>query len=358
MSTNSQTIITQGTFAATGNAIYLPIRSDIDWMEVYNYTESNFATGAGTGLHGVKYYWQRGMAANDGFVWQNNAGATAILQTTSAALAVGGFTLIDSSLQVPGPIIAYSAGTNATPPVITVVSTAGLSTGNIVRLTTSATAYNASGVDYTIEVLNGTTFSLRNMSAPGSVFGAGTFRLIAFDKIFYPRDRIISRISAATQAVVATTVDHGYQVGDLVRMSIPQTVNAAGAALYGSYIALDQQIVTVVAVTAATAGNPATFTINFDTTGFGTFTWPVVANVPFTPASCFAFGYYTDATVVTVPAYPVTNPNNLLDATQNMAFLGMKLEAGITSPAGTAEQVIFWKAGKSFSTTIQPLTTF
>jgi hypothetical protein len=66
-------------------------------------------------------------------------------------------------------------------------------------------------------------------------------------------------------------------------------------------------------------------------------------------------GYYTDATIVTVPPYPITNPNSVVDATVNRAFLGMRLAAGITSPAGTAEQVIFWRAGKSFSTTIQPL---
>lgn len=348
------TVTQQGNFVATGNAIILPLRGGVDWMRVYNYTQSNFASGAGTGTNGVQYYWQSGMAAGDGFVTINNAGATAVLQTTSAALAVGGFTYLDSSLNIPGPIIAYSAGTNATPPVITTASTAALSTGNIVRVTSSATASNASGIDYSIEVLNGTTFSLRNMSAPGSVFGAGTFRVIAFNPLFYPRDRIISRISAAAQAVIATTVDHGYQVGDLVRLSFPGGTNAA--TLWGNYGALDGQIFTIVAVTAATAGNPATFTINANTTGFGAFVWPVVANVPFTYPQVFAFGYYTDATTVTTPAYPVTNPNQLFDATINTGFIGMQLNAGAQSPGGALNDVIFWQAGTTFSpNTIQPL---
>ncbi len=343
------TIITQGSFISTGQAAFLPIRSDIDWMEVYNYTESNALSGAATGVHGVRYYWQRGLAANNAFVTMRNAGGTADFNTTAAALQVGGFTLIDSSIQLPGPSVAYSAGTNAAPPVITAGASdvALLNTGSIVRVTSSATAFNASGLDYSVEVLSGTTFSLRNMIAPGAIFGAGTYRLIAFDPIFYPRNRVICNMSAASQCVIATTVDHGFQVGDQVRLNIP-----AG---FGNYSNLNGQQAVVVAVTAASAGNPNTFTVNVDTTGFGSFAWPAVAAVPFTPAQVEVIGGYTDSTIVTVPAYPITNPNNVMDATVNKAFIGMRLAAGITSPAGTVGQTIYWKAGKSFSTSIQPL---
>lgn len=356
------TVTQQGMFNATGNAIILPLRGGVDWMRVYNYTASNFVSGAGPASAGKVYNWFSGMAPGDGFVSQNNAGATADLLTTSAALAVGGFTFLDSSLQVPGPSIAYSAGTNATPPVITVVSTAALSTGNIVRITTSATANNASGIDYSIEVLSPTTFSLRNMSAPGSVFGAGTFRVIAFDPIFYPRDRIIGNITPGLTTVISTTVDHGYLPGDLVRLSFPGGSNAP--ALWGNYGVLDQQIFTVLSVTPASAGVAASFVINANTTGFGAFVWPVVANVPFSYPQVFAFGYYVDSTVPTVPAYPSTNPNQLFDATINKAFIGMQLAAGANSPGGqsaaqsgrAAADVIFWQAGTCFSVnTIQPL---
>lgn len=343
------TVTQQGTFVATGNNIILPLRGGVDWMRVYNYTQSNFASGAGTGTNGVQYNWFTGMAAGDGFVTLNNAGATAVLQSTSAALGVGGFTYLDSSLQIPGPIVAISAGTNATPPVMTVASTAGLATGNIIRLTSSATAYNASGFDYSIEVLSGTTFSLRNMIAPGAVFGASTYRLIAFDPIFYPRNRVICSMSAASQCVVRTTVDHGFQVGDQVRLNIP-----AG---YGNYSNLGGRQAVVVAVTAASAGVGASFTINVDTTGFGSFAIPSVANTPYTPAQVEVIGYYTDATIVTTPAYPITNPNQLLDATQNRAFIGMQLAAGAQSPGGAASDVIYWQAGTVFSpNSIQPLS--
>lgn len=348
------TVTQQGRFVATGNNIILPLRGGVDWMTVYNYTQSNFASGAGTGTNATSFRWFAGMAPGDGFVSIFNAGATANLQTTSAALAVGGFTFLDSSLQVPGPSIAYSAGTNATPPVITVVSTAALATGNIVRITTSATANNASGIDYSIEVLSPTTFSLRNMSAPGSVFGAGTFRVIAFDPIFYPRDRVIGNITPGATTVISTTVDHGYLPGDLVRLSFPGGSNAP--ALWGNYGILDQQIFTVLSVTPASAGVAASFVINANTTGFGAFVWPVVANVPFSYPQVFAFGYYTDATVVTVPAFPQTNPNQLFAATVNRAFIGMQLTAGAQSPGGQAGDDIFWQAGTVFSTNIQPLT--
>lgn len=351
------TVTQQGRFTGTGSAIILPLRGGVDWMRVYNYTQSNFASGAGTGTNAKSFAWFTGMAAGDGFVSINNAGATADLLTTSSALTVGGFTYLDSSLQIPGPQVAIGSGTNATPPILTVASTAGLSTRNIIRLTSSATAPNAAGVDYSIEVLNGTTFALYNMIAPGALFGASSYRLIAFDPIFYPRNRVICNMTAASQCVVTTTVDHGYQVGDQVRLSIP-----AG---YGNYSNLNGRQAVVVAVTPhvdgvhPAPGTPETFTINIDTTGFGTFAIPSVAATPYTPAQVQPIGYYTDSTIATTPAYPITNPNNTLDAVRNNAFIGMQLAAGAQSPGGQANDVIYWQAGTVFSpNTIVPLTSF
>lgn len=345
------TVTQQGNFVATGNAIIIPLRGGVDWMRVWNFSSLSAPVGAA----GQSFYWQSGLPAGDGLVTVYNAGATADYTTTAGNLGVGGFTYIDSSMNIPGPLVAYSAGTNATPPVITTASTANLSTGNIVRIVSSTTANNASGIDYSIEVLSGTTFSLRNMSAPGSLFGTGNFRVIAFNPLFYPRDRVITNISAAAQAVVSTSVDSGYQVGDLVRLSFPGGTNAT--TLWGNYGQLDQQIATVVAVTPATAGNPATFTINVNTTGYGAFAWPVVANVAFTYPQVFAFGFYTDATTVTTPAFPVTNPNLLLDATFNTGFIGMQLAAGSTqNPGGAVGNIMGWQAGTTFNpNTIQPL---
>lgn len=345
------TVTQQGRFTGTGSAIILPLRGGVDWMRVYNYTQSNFASGAGTGTNAKQFAWFSGMAQGDGFVSINNAGATADLLTTSSALNAGGFTYLDSSLQIPGPVVAVSAGTNATPPVLTVVSTSGLSTGNIIRLTSSATASNAAGFDYSIEVLSPTTFSLRNMIAPGSVFGASSYRLIAFDPIFYPRNRVICNMTAASQCSIRTTVDHGYLVGDQIRLSIP-----AG---YGNYSSLNGVQAVVTSVTNASPGVGASFTINVDTTGFGTFAIPSVAATPYTPAQVQAIGYYTDSTVTTNPAFPTTNPNNVFDAVQNRAFIGMQLAAGAQSPGGQAGDVIYWQAGTVFSpNTIVPLTQF
>jgi hypothetical protein len=52
------TIIQQGRFTSTGAAKTLQIRSDIDWMKIYNVT---VAAGAQTTAVGVEYYWQKGM---------------------------------------------------------------------------------------------------------------------------------------------------------------------------------------------------------------------------------------------------------------------------------------------------------
>jgi hypothetical protein len=335
------TVTLQGSFVSTGASVYIPLRCGVDWFRVYNYTQSNFASAGNANTNIVQANWFFGMAPNDGFITINNAGGTANYQSTAAALTVGGFTFVDSSVQTPGPALAYTAGTNATPPVITVASTAGLSTGNIVRLLSSATAFNASGLDYTINVINGTTFSLINMIAPGAVFGAGTYSLITYNPIFYPRDRVISNITSAAQAVITTTVDHGYQVGQQVRLVIPP--------LFGAFNALNGLQATIVAVTQHT------FTVNVSTLGFAAFAWPAVASVPFTPAQVVPIGEYVDSTIVTNPAYPITSPNQLSDATINTAFIGMLLAGGVQSPAGQADDKIYWQGGRVFNNNVQPI---
>ena len=41
--------------------------------------------------------------------------------------------------------------------------------------------------------------------------------------------------------------------------------------------------------------------------------------------------------------------NILGDATTNVGYFGMQLQAGAGSPAGVTDDVIYWVAGKSFS---------
>ena len=66
----ASTIIQQGSFTSDGTAKTLNIRSDIDWMEVFNATVADDDTT--TTAIGVQYYWQRGMASDTGIEYKKS----------------------------------------------------------------------------------------------------------------------------------------------------------------------------------------------------------------------------------------------------------------------------------------------
>jgi hypothetical protein len=315
------TIIQQGSFTSAGLAVTLNVRSGVDWIELFNYTQMA-ANAADTGY---EFYWQLGMPNGIGFETQSNGAATAVNITPTAA---NNFVLVDSSLNPNGPALAVTAATNATRPVYTANIT-GLSDGDVVRIIREVGQLNLSGYDFTVDAVGGGTFRIANTLAnvPGAVGGAGFYRRIAYDPLFYPTRRFIVNITQAAQAVVTTSVNHGYTVGQELRMHVP--------AAFGM-IEMDNLAVNVVAVTAST------FTIGVDSTGFTAFVFPLAAAIPFTPAIVAPLGEEANAAN--------SDPNLLNDATVNTGFIGIKLAAGIDSPAGQNGDLIFWKVGKSFNT--------
>ncbi len=77
------TIIQQGRFTSNGSNQTIQIRSDLDWMKVYNYT---VASNNQTTAVGVEYYWQRGMAAGTGIEYKkSNAAAAASVGTKTCS---------------------------------------------------------------------------------------------------------------------------------------------------------------------------------------------------------------------------------------------------------------------------------
>lgn len=321
----NNTIIQQGKFTSTGTAKTLQIRSDVDWMQVWNLTEATTATAS----HGVSYYWQRGLAANNGFATVRNGAATADLVTTAATLGVDGFTLVDSSSNPVGASRALTSISNATPPRATVASTTGLATGDVVRIINTTGGQQLGGLDFTITVVGGTTFDLAYMSPIVVAGGPGTYRVIKFNPLYYPRRRYISSITQASSAVVKMTVTHGYTVGQVVRFVVPAAYGMTEMnGLTGTITAVD------------TVNN--TITVNIDSSAFTAFAFPLTAAVPFTPAEVIPVGEDTAEALS-------ASTDILADATVNTGYIGMVLGAGITSPAGSNGDEIYWVAGKSFS---------
>jgi hypothetical protein len=324
------TILQQGRFTTANTANQtIQIRSEIDWIKTYNLTQIA-AGGAGA----LQCYWQLGMPQGQGIAFGNSAA------TTLTQLAAGtGFTLVDSSLQTTGAPVALTTSatgtSNATSPVVLTGTTTGLAVGSIIRLSGVATATQLNGVDFQISAVNpGVSFTIRGPFATAMVAGVtvaatSKYRIIPFDPIFYPRRRFIVDISKAASAVVTTSVDHGYTVGQEVRFATDPL---------NGMVEINGLSGTITAV-----GSPSTFTVNIDSTSFTTFTFPVTANPgAYTPAQVIPFGEDT--------ANALNNNTNILaDATINTGFTGVVLAYGAGSPAGVNNDVIYWVAGQSFS---------
>ncbi len=319
----------QGRFTSTGANVVIQLRSDLDWLEVRNETVS-YAAGAGTG---AEFYWQRGMAQGRGTIYTKTAvtGALAVAQIA----ANSGFYLVDSSVNLPGPSLALTGITNGTPPVVNTANTASLSNGDIVRIFRTAGALQLAGLDFTIgNISAGVSFELSYMAQIVSANpGAGTFRRIPYNPYFYPRNRYITNITQAAQAVVTLSVTHGFTVGQVIRFIVP-TVTALAFGM----TELDGLQATIVAVNTTTN----TITVDLDTTGFTAFAFPLTAAPGFTPAQVVPIGENTAEALL-------LNANILGDATVNTAYIGIQLVAGTASPAGVNNDVIYWLAGKSFS---------
>lgn len=368
------TILSQGSFIVPATVVnqFIQIPSNVDWMWVRNYTNAAKVGGA-TGL-GVAYYWQRGMAAGTGMVEYYGNG-TAV--KSGDTLVSGGFTLYDpsgqsaGSLPLVGALVATTASSNATSPVVLTASTAGLvaSTGTvrgtIVRMSGVAAQQNTQGIDFAIgAVVANTSFTLTIAglnalaNVPGAVGGAGNYRIINVDPLFYPRRRFITNITkAATGGVVTTTVQHGMTPGQEIRFSIPKL----SIAPFGM-VELDGVAAIVMSVT-----DDFTFVINLDTSAYSTFVWPATTQVPCSYPIFVPFGEDTATALVasgsetpTIGGFKInaTQTGILADSTVNTGFLGMVLGTGgvgtvagalaISGPAGTAAaDVVYWQAGKS-----------
>jgi len=307
------TAIVQGRFNSDGNSKIIRIPSDFDWMEIRNLTQAGNANDGAL----IEAYWQRGMDNLEQLGYTTNADNQVISEALSNA-----FIPFDSNTAQFGPPIAITSSTNAAQPVFTVASTSDLSTGDKVLFTGISGQTSLNGYEFEIEVLNGTTFRPRYAmaNAPGVAGTGGFYSVRQVPPLFSPYRYLICNITASSSPVVTFTVQHGFSVNDVVRLSFFDSV-------YGLYQQLSNQQATVTSVTAST------ITLSgIDTSNMGSFSFPLPANVPFTPASALAFG-----------------GQNSSDNEVNNGYIGMKLVGGLGKPAGQANDVIYWKAGKSFS---------
>lgn len=340
-----------GRFVATGQDIFLPFPTGVDFITVRNQTVSH-AAGAGTG---AEFFWQKGDALGRGTIYTKTAITNAL--TVGQIGANLGFYLIDTSINTPGAstaltgITANGGGNNA--PQVLTGNTNGLpvtavvgadAPAGIVRIFSTVGAMQFGGIDFTVaNVVANTSFDLIYADQIVAANpGAGTYRVIPFVPYIYPSNRYITKIIShptdVTKAIVTLSVTHTWQPGQKVEFIIPQVTTAA----FGM-VELDNVQATIVDINEADAdGATNTITVDVDVSNFTAFAWPLTAGPGFTPAQVIPFGENTG-----VANTLLINP--FADSVRNNAQIGLLLRAGANSPAGVSTNVITWVAGKSWN---------
>ena len=228
--------------------------------------------------------------------------------------------------------------------VILTADTSGLAAGDVVRLSNQATDNQLNGYDFTIDTIVGNT-SFRLAAALANAGGAGGaqagfFRKVNFDPLYFPRHRFIANITQAASAVITLTVRSGYAVGQEVRVIVP-SIRVAAASVYGM-VEMNNLLGTITAINDAVATQ--TITVDIDSTNFTAFSFPTAAQAatPLPKAMVVPVGMDT--------AQALTSAVDLLsDATDNQGIIGVELATGASSPAGVANDTVYWVAGKSFN---------
>jgi len=366
------TILSQGYLSipspSVGQLIVVP--SGIDWMRVFNFQSALISGNTGEPRYGIDYYWQRGMPAGSAYVTYRGSGTPGDTVLNSDVILSGGFTLYDPSgqdvnaLPLISAAVATTASTNATQPVVSTASTAGLSVGSVVRLSSTAQT-DVNGIDMVVGAVSaGVSFTLLTATnalanVPGAVGGAGFYRIINVSELFYPRHRYVTNITkdVAESAVVSTSVAHGMTPGQEVRFTIPKLATGAKG-----MVELDGVSAVVLQVL-----DDYSFVIDVDTSAFSTFVWPTIAQQPSSFPIMVPFGEDTHVSLISpfsqVPTVggiqiPGTQSGILADATVNTGVLGMFLGAlGVGEVSGEDivgpgqgsfnPSLIFWTAGKA-----------
>lgn len=295
-----------GTFTSDGTAYDLTLPSGYTEIELTNLDDLG-SSAANTNV--MKAWGTSLMDAGAGiYAAKTNGAATIAIPTT---VSTDGFTFIsDSALLNIGASVSLN-GTEinrASPAVADSATTTGLVDGDtVVRLYNTTGMLQVSGMDFTVgTVVAGTSFQLKYLDNSGFAADAtaGSYRIINADSRFYPRNRYITGITAATSAVVTLSVTHGFTAGQAVRFVLP--------AEYGM-VEMDGLLGNITAV--STANN--TITVDIDSSAFTAFTFPTSAE---------AAAGVNFAQVVPVGETANGTYANVLDnATLNQSFTGVTI---------------------------------
>lgn len=296
--------IAAGSFVADGLPKNLPFAGQPDIVRLYY--QGNDSGDIWTGATGTKEaFWNRNMPNGSAML---TVGVASNDQKSFITAAVGtGVSYYNPEWSKLGPVKVGTAISQANPAVVTCAVAHGLLTGDQVLLSNSTGMLQIAGMYFQITKIDDFNFSLNGLDSSIPFSGPATavqFRKILFPGIWQPQSCLITNISRAADAVITTSVDHGYKVGQLIYLAVaPQfgMVQASG------------KISRIKAVTANT------MTIDLDTSSYTAFAFPLTGAGPFDFPNLSNYG--TDSSLV-------------LNAYRNDAVAGVYLGSAVCGASG------------------------
>lgn len=299
--------IIRGTFTSTGVPKFLSLPMVPDTIEIWNKTE--FATT--TEYTGVSAIGFAEDAAGTAYLTESTGSAW-----TGAVLTTGGFSFVSAGTYQYGPTFTIS-GIAKSSGIVTCTANPGYAVGDAVLIYGTTGMLQIAGLVTTVTAVSGDTFTIGNIPTSGFAANAtaGFCKKLLYPDLYVPFANNITAITTGTTTTIATSVNHGFVVGQEVAFVIPSTGYVNTNPVWGT-TQLDSNRVAqqtgipqqayIVSIT-----NANTFVVNVNSTGFGAFTWPTSAEAALgiTFPQVIAIGDSNFGFVKAPPLYPQPTGN-------------------------------------------------
>ena len=294
--------IAAGSFVADGLPKNLPFAGQPDIVRLYY--QGNDSGNIWTGATSTKEaFWNRNMPNGSAML---TVAVASNDQKSFITAAVGtGISYYNPEFGQLGPAITGTAISQANPASVTAAGH-GLQTGDIVLITGSTGMLQIAGMYFQITRTGVNTFTLNGLDSSGfaAPATAAVIRKVLYPGIWQPQSCLITKITQAADAVITTSVDHGYVADQLIYLAVAPQFGMSEAA---------GKITKIKSVTANT------MTVELDTTGFTAFAFPASTAGPFDFPNLSNYG--TDSSLV-------------LNAYRNDAVAGVYLGSAVCGSAG------------------------
>jgi len=339
-------IVTGGFTNVASTPKFIPFVGQINQFFLRNLTRSGVTSrgvsGSLTSDRIVEAYFNPNtMTSGTALIKQNGTVSGILAPLQNGIAAINGISLFNATNQALGPEIVVNSFTPGTTTVWVTNTAHGFKVGDNVRVYDLTTSPEIGGVVMTVTAVGSTTQFTTLLNSSNSLTSVGKVRKVGNagfppPSLYYPEWRAIAAVSLANPMVVTTLVQQNYQVGDVVRFSIPAVFGMQD--LNTGTNGLPVQA-TVSAVNNAVGTQTVTFA-NVDSSAFTAFAWPSSSSYPFSLPVMIPQGEGNTNSFVVPTPLPYGNQNILGFATQNLGQNGILIGAGDGTNSATTGGVI------------------